>query len=192
MLSRVCDSMNYRPPGASVQGIFQARILEWDAISSSRGSSQLRDRTWVTCCSCSGRQILYRCTTKVSSIVETERILASSFFLLSPLLLLPSFISPFLFLFHFRFYNIDSRAAGPSIGVPLCESVIWTKYWLSISQCRGLPGGPVVKDRPANAGDMGSIPRLLRFPRRRKQQPTPVFLPGKSHGQKAAKESDIT
>ena len=36
-------------PGFSVHGIFQARILEWIAISFSRGSSQPRDRTWVFC-----------------------------------------------------------------------------------------------------------------------------------------------
>ena len=33
------------PPGPSVRGILQARIPEWVAIPSSRGSSQLRDRT---------------------------------------------------------------------------------------------------------------------------------------------------
>ena len=32
-----------------VHGIFQARVLEWVAISFSRGSSQPRDRTWVSC-----------------------------------------------------------------------------------------------------------------------------------------------
>ena len=36
-------------PDSSVYGISQARILEWAAISFSRGSSQLRDRTWVSC-----------------------------------------------------------------------------------------------------------------------------------------------
>ena len=36
----LCDPMDYSPPGSSVHGIFQARILEWVAISSSRGSSQ--------------------------------------------------------------------------------------------------------------------------------------------------------
>ena len=49
---------------------------------------------------------------------------------------------------------------------------------------RGFPGGPVVKNLPADAGDVkgvGSIPRLGRFPWRRKWQPTPVFLLGKSH-----------
>ena len=44
----------------------------------------------------------------------------------------------------------------------------------------------VVKNLPANAGDArdsGSIPGLGRSPWRRKWQPTPVFLPGESHGQ---------
>ena len=39
----------YSLPSSSVFGIFQARILEWVAISFSRGSSQPRDRTWVSC-----------------------------------------------------------------------------------------------------------------------------------------------
>ena len=37
--------MNSSPPGSSVQRILQARILEWVAISYSKGSSWLRDRT---------------------------------------------------------------------------------------------------------------------------------------------------
>ena len=40
--------MDCGPQGSSVHGIFQARILEWVSISSSRGSSQLRDRTWIS------------------------------------------------------------------------------------------------------------------------------------------------
>ena len=44
------------PPGSSVHGIFQARILEWVAIFFSRRSSQTRDWTQV---SCLGRQILH-------------------------------------------------------------------------------------------------------------------------------------
>ena len=35
----LCDPMDYSPPGFSVHGIFQARILEWVAMLSSRGSS---------------------------------------------------------------------------------------------------------------------------------------------------------
>ena len=41
----LCDPIDCNPPGSSVRGIFQARILEWVAISFSRGSSQPRDRT---------------------------------------------------------------------------------------------------------------------------------------------------
>ena len=36
------------PPGFSVHGMFQARVLEWVAISFSKGSSQPRDWTWVS------------------------------------------------------------------------------------------------------------------------------------------------
>ena len=44
-----CDPMNCSPPGSSVQGILQARILEWVAISYSRGSSRSRDGTLISC-----------------------------------------------------------------------------------------------------------------------------------------------
>ena len=44
----LCDPMDCSPPGYSVHGILQARILEWVAISSSRGSTGTRDRTQVS------------------------------------------------------------------------------------------------------------------------------------------------
>ena len=47
------------------------------------------------------------------------------------------------------------------------------------------PGGSVVKYLPGYAKYVGSIPGSRRFPRRRKWQATPVFLPGKSHGQRS-------
>ena len=50
--------MDYSLPGSSIHGIFQARILEWVAISSSRGSSPPRDWNRVSCVSCISRQIL--------------------------------------------------------------------------------------------------------------------------------------
>ena len=43
------DPMDYSPPGSSVHGIFQERILEWVAISFSRGSSWSRDPTQISC-----------------------------------------------------------------------------------------------------------------------------------------------
>ena len=44
----LCDPMDCSLPDSSVHGIFQARVLEWIAISSSRGSSQRRDQTQVS------------------------------------------------------------------------------------------------------------------------------------------------
>ena len=44
----LCDPMDCSPPGSLVHGIFQAWILEWVAISFSRGSSLPRDRTQVS------------------------------------------------------------------------------------------------------------------------------------------------
>ena len=54
VLSRSVVSDSYNPidyslPGFSVHGLLQARILEWASISLSRGSSQSRNRTWVSC-----------------------------------------------------------------------------------------------------------------------------------------------
>ena len=45
------NPMDCSPPGFSVHGIFQARISEWVAIPFSRGSSQARDQTQVSCIS---------------------------------------------------------------------------------------------------------------------------------------------
>ena len=64
----------------------------------------------------------------------------------------------------------------------------------------GLPGDSEVKASAWNAGDLGSIPGSGKIPWRRKWQPTPVFLPGESHGGRSLvgyspwghKESDRT
>ena len=80
-------------------------------------------------------------------------------------------------------------------------SMSWAVLWKS-SQGKelGFPGGSEGKVSACNAGDPGSIPRSGRFPWRRQWQPTPVSLPGKSHGQRSLvgyspwglKESDTT
>ena len=44
----LCDPVDSSLPGSSVHGIFQAVVLEWIAMSFSRGSSQPRDQTWVS------------------------------------------------------------------------------------------------------------------------------------------------
>ena len=45
----LCDPVDCSPPGSSVHGILQARILEWVAISFSRGSFRPKDGTQVSC-----------------------------------------------------------------------------------------------------------------------------------------------
>ena len=54
----LCNPMDCNPPGSSVHEILQARILERVAISYSRGYSQSRDQTRVSCVSCIGNVFL--------------------------------------------------------------------------------------------------------------------------------------
>ena len=55
----LCNPIDCSPPGSSVHGILQARMLEQVSISSSRGSSQPRGWTCISYVSCIGRQFLY-------------------------------------------------------------------------------------------------------------------------------------
>ena len=55
LCTTLCDSMDCSPPGSSVHGILQAKIREWVAMPSSRGSPQPRDRPHVSYVSCIGR-----------------------------------------------------------------------------------------------------------------------------------------
>ena len=66
----LCDPMDCSLPGSSVHWIFQARILEWAAISFSRGSSWPRDRTQVS-------RIVGRCFT----VWATRELLRRTLFL---------------------------------------------------------------------------------------------------------------
>ena len=70
----------------------------------------------------------------------------------------------------------------------------------TLAQLVGFPGGSMVKNLPGNAGNARKDPWVRKIPWRRKWHPTPVFLPGKSHGQRSlvgynpwvCKESDMT
>ena len=48
----LCTPMDHSPPGSSVHMIFLARMLEWAAMPSCRGSSWPRDQTHIACVSC--------------------------------------------------------------------------------------------------------------------------------------------
>ena len=56
----LCNPMDQSPPGSSVHGILQPRILEWVAMPSSRGSSWPRDWTQVSCISCIAGEFFHR------------------------------------------------------------------------------------------------------------------------------------
>ena len=55
----LCDPIDSSLPGSPVLGILQARILEWVAMPSSKGSSQPRDQIHDSYVSCIGRRVLY-------------------------------------------------------------------------------------------------------------------------------------
>ena len=55
----LCNPMDYSPPGSFVHGIFQAILLTWVAMPSSRGSSRPRDQTCCLLCPLHGRQVPY-------------------------------------------------------------------------------------------------------------------------------------
>ena len=78
----LCDPVDCNPSGSSAHGISQAGILEWGAISSSRGSSQPRHWTQVYCVSCNGRQILYQYMTIGKPMALTIRTFVSKVMLL--------------------------------------------------------------------------------------------------------------
>ena len=55
----LCNPIDCSPPGSSDHETLQARILEWIAITSSKGSSQPRDGNYLSYVSCISRWILY-------------------------------------------------------------------------------------------------------------------------------------
>ena len=67
----LCDPMDCSPPGSSIHGILQARVLEWVAISFSRWSSRPRDWTWVS--RIVGRRFAIWATREIQSLVRDSK-----------------------------------------------------------------------------------------------------------------------
>ena len=65
----LCDPLDCSPPGSSVDEILQARILEWVAMPPSKGSSQPRDGTYISCVSCTAGGFI---TTEPSLLIGTQ------------------------------------------------------------------------------------------------------------------------
>ena len=86
----LCDPMDCSLPGSSVHGTLQARILEWVAMPSSRGSSRPRDRNRVSYVSCMGRQVLavlLKCCEKQLYLVLSSAAIQGKFWQMSTFIL---------------------------------------------------------------------------------------------------------
>ena len=124
----LCDLMNCSLPGSSVHGILQAGILEWVATSFSRGSSQPRNQTPVSC-------------------------IAGRFFTTEP----------------------------PGI----TKNGYDGGFYITVCIVQNFSGGSAVKNPAAMQETRVPISGSGRFPRAKERQPIPVFLPGRSHGQRS-------
>ena len=100
-----CDSMDRGPLGSSVHGISQARILEWVAISYSRGSSQPRDQTRI---SCIGRQIFYHCATWNTHII-------------------------LYIIYNYKHIYLNMRIKGGDTSEMLCVLSVYTVYSITVA-----------------------------------------------------------
>ena len=106
------DSVDSSPLVSSVCEIFQARILEWVAISSSRGSSQPRNQTHVSCMACIGRRILYPWTNHLGSLLYTPPFWTSPSSHHSPSSRVPVLCSMFSLAVYFM-HSINSISGNP-------------------------------------------------------------------------------
>ena len=165
--------MDCSPPGSSVHGIFQTRILEWVAISFSRASSQSRGWTELTCIV--GRFFTISATRKIlwkeRTISNVRRIAQFSHLINQPFIEHPECDA-------LSFQQWSSRNKG---GV---HSSNWTFYNLlgNVKKYRCL--GPTLwlsgKESTCQCRRHGFHPWVTKIPWRRNWQPTSVFLPRKS------------
>ena len=154
--------MDCSPPGSSVRGIFQARIMKWVFISYSRGYFQLRDRTCIPCISCTGRRILYHLhhlERPLEPILHPVVFISSSFTLLLPL------PPP-----HWLEKAMASHSSTLAWRIPRTEE----------------PGKLQSMGSQRVGHNWATSLSLFTFMHwRRKWQPTPVFLSGESQGQRS-------
>ena len=75
----MCDPMDCSPPGSSVHGILQARILAWVTVPSSRGFSWPRNQTCISYNSCIGRWVFFFVfTTRVTKMYIHQDVYTSN------------------------------------------------------------------------------------------------------------------
>ena len=132
--------MDCSPPGSSVHDILYARILEWVAISFSRGSSRPRDRTHV---SCIGRWVLYCWVTRKPYIILQLKITISFIWkiesLVHPTLSIPVFFSSESIIFNLYILLITFISSNNLLLLVFPNfSVLYVTYWLQTYRMRNL------------------------------------------------------
>ena len=142
----LCDPKDHSPPGSSVHGILQARILEWVAMPSSRGSSWARNWTSVSWGSCiTGRFFTHWATWEIHAKSTNPRLN-----ICSSDTLLPFFV-------HVTFPLFHTSSLTPIQLLYLTRFLRTCLTWFF-----SFPGGSVGKEPACNAGDLGLIPGLGR------------------------------
>ena len=145
----MCDPTDCSPPGSSVYGILQGRILEWVAISSSRGSFQHQDRTqvsWIGGRFFTSEPLGIMTSSKLESWVSPSCYAPASF----PLMMLPSSHTPsptglLLLFLSFQTQFIASLLQKDFLYFPTLDLVLRDIYIVSFSKgavrcpCRGWP-----------------------------------------------------
>ena len=152
----LCNTVDCSPPGSSAHGILQARILEWVAISSSRGSSQPRGWTWVSCIA--GRFFTVWATREFHLVFFCFAVTQGCQIILPPSNCFCIFIKNYLTIhlwgcFWTLFYSI--------------VYMYYISEYILVYFLLGFPGGSVVKNLPAiarDSGDRGSTPGSGRPP----------------------------
>ena len=168
------------PPDSSVHGIFQARILKWVASSFSKGSSQPRDRTRVSCIAgkffateppvALKRELTNISGTNISIVVSGDPTHVGH----------PQSSHMWKLVFtSTALYDQDDAVYEMTL-----LRFVWERFCFLLSTS-DFPGGSDGKSVCLQWGRPGFDPWAGKIPWRRKWQPTPVLLPWKSHGRRS-------
>ena len=139
----LCNPVDCSPPGFSVHGIFQARILELAAISYSKGSFQMQGLNLHLLCLLHWQMDSYHCATwegTYSKIIKAIYDKPTANIIL----------------------NGDELKAFPLKSETRQGCPLLLLLFIIVLEVLGFPGGSEVKASASNAGDLGSIPRSRR------------------------------
>ena len=179
------DPMNCSPPASSIHGIFQARVLEWGAIAFSKEKVEFLPKTigpsFFTSIYIKHAQISRNsCEHFWWEIFCFVLIYYISCELVNNLIM--RIHSIFSFKFHWM-KKAKGKLAMEITGLSRLFFFFFPYFWMYICLTGGFPGGKEYASNAGDTGDTDSIPGSWRSPRGINAS-TPVFLPGKSHGQR--------